>query len=89
MNVLLVCRKWRDVGLDPALWTWKRKIFVSVFNLEKLNIGRLQNIQEIQFHGNLENDQLCEMLCAMVRLSKLKQIVGLHFFMSPEWTLSY
>ena len=52
-TVVLVCKLWRDLGEDPSFWTWSVVKIDSEEDFQKLNIGRLQQLQEIKVtHGN-------------------------------------
>jgi hypothetical protein len=46
--VMLVCKKWKDIAEDPRLWTWSVVTVINSPDLEKLEIHRLQLIQNIR-----------------------------------------
>ena len=86
-TVVLVCKLWRDLGEDPSFWTWSVVKIDSEEDFQKLNIGRLQQLQEIKVtHGN--GTTICKWGCpwikygtelckAILEMPKVKRISGL------------
>ena len=44
-KVVFVCRRWRDVGQDPSLWTWGKVTVKSYYDVQMLGIQRVQHVQ--------------------------------------------
>jgi hypothetical protein len=44
---VLVCRSWMKIGEDPRLWTWAMVRICNISDSQKLNIHRLQRLQNI------------------------------------------
>ena len=68
--VLLVCKRWKELGEDPSLWTWGRArvgvVEVSLSNLKMLGIRRrLEHVQEIAVSG-LKGMELEKLFLAVV-----------------------
>eukprot|EP00092_Neocalanus_flemingeri_P034248 GFUD01037245.1.p1 GENE.GFUD01037245.1~~GFUD01037245.1.p1 ORF type:complete len:265 (-),score=79.60 GFUD01037245.1:63-749(-) len=72
--VVLVCRRWREIGEDPSLWTWGMVRVASRGDLDMLHTRRLQHVQEIGVGGQLESLELEELVRAVVRLTRLKYL---------------
>jgi len=54
-TAVLTCKLWKDLGEDPSLWRWSVVKLVSSEDFPKLNIPRLQLLQEIKIaHGELD-----------------------------------
>jgi len=47
-TAVLTCKLWKDLGEDPSLWRWSVVKLVSSEDFPKLNIPRLQLLQEIK-----------------------------------------
>ena len=47
-NVMLVCKQWMEMGEDPNFWTWALVTVDTREEIQKLEIPRLQLIQEIK-----------------------------------------
>jgi len=57
-TAVLTCKLWKDLGEDPSLWRWSVVKLVSSEDFPKLNIPRLQLLQEIKIaHG--ESNRYC------------------------------
>jgi len=53
-TAVLTCKLWKDLGEDPSLWRWSVVKLVSSEDFPKLNIPRLQLLQEIKIaHGEI------------------------------------
>jgi len=77
-NVVLVSKRWRDVGEDPSLWNW---CMVKVRNREdisKLSTRRLRYIQEIRIEtrtsDNWQDGDLESLFQAVMNLPRLKKL---------------
>merc|ERR1711936_710747 len=73
-NVMLVCKRWSEVGEDPVLWK-NFKLVVNDENIDKfieiLETKRLKNVRKVIFENCLLKN--CHMLA--VRRSNISQIV--------------
>merc|ERR1719186_1228723 len=80
--VVLVCKRWRDMGEDPSLWTWclVRYKAGKRSDLDKLSVRRLQKMKKINLWYDEwkpgEMEQLFRAL-EMEILPDLREISGL------------
>ena len=69
--VVMVCRRLKEVGEDPTLWTWG-KVEVSREDHEMLGMRRLAHVQEVRvLEGDWESVELEILFQTVVRLPKL------------------
>jgi len=78
-NVVLVSKRWREVGEDPSLWTWCRIRVYSKDDIHNLSMRRLKHIQEIQISANITNNYNTfgnwkAILLAVNKLHRLKKL---------------
>ena len=67
----MVCRRLKEVGEDPTLWTWG-KVEVSREDHEMLGMRRLAHVQEVRvLEGDWESVELEILFQTVVRLPKL------------------
>ena len=79
--VVLVCRKWRDMGEDPSLWTWCQVRYKagSKSHLQKLTVRRLQMLQHLHvWYDEWKTGEMTEVFQAVEKLPKLREITGLN-----------
>ena len=77
-NVVLVSRNWKVMAEDPSLWTWCQVTIQSRIDLKKLNIRRLQWIENINL-ADIQPHFLDVLLRRVESLPKMKRISGLSF----------
>ena len=69
--VVMVCRRLKEVGEDPTLWTWG-KVEVSRDDQEMLGMWRLAHVHEVRvLEGDWESVELEKLFQTVVRLPKL------------------
>ena len=70
MMAVLVCRKWRDIGENPSLWTFFKLKIVRRGELSILDIRRLQYLQEVVVDGYWwKGRELVELFLALRNVS--------------------
>ena len=78
-----VCRRWKEIGEDPRVWT-QDSVRVTRGNLEMLDIGGLQHLQNIWVANDCDCDPECycwenvrveTLLRVVERLPKLRKIL--------------
>ena len=80
MMAVLVCRKWRDIGENPTLWTFFKLKIVRRGELSILDIRRLQYLQEVVVDGYWwKGRELVEMFLALGKVSNLRKITVHHY----------
>jgi hypothetical protein len=68
--VVLVCRKWSELGETPSLWTWDRWIPVRTQNMFMLE-SRMQLVKRLWLRGDWTPLEVEDMSHILVRLNKL------------------
>ena len=74
----LVCRKWRELGENPKLWTFLKLKMDRRGELSILNIRRLQYLREIIVDW-WKGKELEELFLALGKLSNLRKITIQHY----------
>jgi hypothetical protein len=75
MIALRVCTRWREIGENPALWTFFKLKIVRRGQLCILDIRRLQFLQEIVVDGySWKPRELVELFLALGKVSNLRKI---------------
>ena len=76
--VMLVCRKWKNIGENPTLWSWCILTLSSQNDLVKLKVRRTSNIENICV-GKCHSQELNNVLRTLVKLPKLRILQGLAY----------
>jgi len=59
-SVMLVCKKWVEMGEDPTLWTWSWVTVKSREDFHKLNFRRFQFVQELEIGDDCDVYKDCQ-----------------------------
>ena len=78
MVAVLVCRKWRELGENPKLWTFLKLKIDRRGEVSILNIRRLQYLREIIVDW-WKGKELEELFLALGKLSNLRKITIQHY----------
>ena len=73
-KAMLVCRRWRDLGEDPSLWTWAKIIVKRDYDVQMLGIKRLNHAKKIQIYGTWDSQELEKVFQALEKLHNLSYL---------------
>jgi len=85
-SVMLVCRKWMQMGEDPTLWTWSRVRVKSREDFHILSFRRFQLVQELEIGDDCDLYENCtwteedriELFEVMINLPALNMLNSMH-----------